>query len=173
MQKYTLYIIILIVSFSCNGNPKEHRVKHDLKNSNLNAKEKDLEKIASELYANKEYAEAKTYYDELIAIDSTNGEYYFKRGFCKSMSLKDNKGAIADYLLAIKYNYRNKQSAYSNIAVLHRSFALFDSHTDQQRIAEYDTAIYFYNEALKIDPQNAKALTGKQEVQEYLKRLNQ
>jgi tetratricopeptide (TPR) repeat protein len=130
-----------------------------------------LEEKANKLYESESYAEAKSLYDTLIAADRANGEYYFKRAYCKSMLSSDDPSVIADYLQAIKHNYSKKQSAYLNIGAEHRFRAVFRSTTNQARKAEYDTALYFYNESLKVDPNNAKALREKQEVLENLKVL--
>ena len=55
------------------------------------------------------------------------------------------------------------------MGVIHRGHAMFNSVTDNDRMAEYDSALYFYNESLKIDPNYTKALNERKEVIEEKK----
>lgn len=156
--------------FSCNHTSNVKTIKSTYTGEDTIINEKELEKKAYELYINKKCSEAIIYYDKLISIDSTKGGYYYKRGYCKTMLLNE-ADAIADFLKAIERNYNQKQLAYLSIGLIHRKTAIFHSTTDYARAAEYDTALYFYNECLKIDPDNVQAIQEKNEVIENLKRL--
>lgn len=138
-------IIICALIFSC----KDNGVKSS---SSKNIDTVDLLKRANYFYAQEEYLQAKQCYDTLISKDSSQGEYFFKRGYSKSMLLYDVYGAIADYQKAIEVNYNKKQKAYLNIGVLLRSQG------------KYDSAIIFINQCLKLDPNNPKALREKEEI---------
>ena len=150
------FLFYIIITFSCHNNSMEPIAGHE------------LAERANEFYENGKYSEAMLLYDSLLSIDSTKGGYYFKRGYCRSM-LSDNDNAIADYLKAIKYNYSQKGAAYLNIGVLHRSRGLFNCSTNDCRTKEYDSALYYYNECLKIDPTDAEAIQEKKAVIEELK----
>ena len=67
-------------------------------------------------YNNKTYGEATNYLDELIRSDSTNGEYYFKRGYCYSNLSKEDL-AFFNYIKAIEYKYAVAESNL-NIAII-------------------------------------------------------
>ncbi|CAN5520169.1 hypothetical protein BH11BAC3_BH11BAC3_13610 [soil metagenome] len=129
--------------------------------------------IANEFYENKNYALAIVYYDSLILMNSIKGGYYFKRAYCKTMLSSDDPTAVADYLKSIEVNYSKKQSAYLNIGVAYQFKALFRSSTDQDKIIQLDSALYFYNQCLKIDPSNNKALQLKEEISNDLTLIRQ
>ena len=130
-----------------------------------------LEERTNDLYQKEQYGKAKLCYDTLIRIDSTKGTYYFRRAYCKSRLSSDDQSVIADYLKSIGHNYEKKQSAYLNIGIEHRFRAVFRCFTVEAKKAEYDTALYFYNECLKIEPNNVKARQEKQEIVKNLKAL--
>ncbi len=134
--------ICLFVILSCNN----------AKKINPSTDTKRMEQRANDLYMSNNYSTAILTYDTLISIDSTKGEYYFKRGYSKTMTSTDNTAALADYFKAIAHNYDNKAKVYSNIGALHRANAVFHCSTNSERIVEYNTALYFYNESLNIDP---------------------
>ena len=107
-------------------------------------------------YKNDDYEKSLKCFDSLIFVNPVNGEYYFKRGYSKSMLL-DDKGAINDYWLAIKYNYNKKSSAFLNIGTLYRASGL------------YDSALYFYDKSIEIDSTYKKAIEEKEEVLKMMK----
>jgi uncharacterized protein YktA (UPF0223 family) len=87
--------------------------------------------------------------------------------------ISDSKiDAILDFFKAINHNYSEKQKAYLNIGTIHRFNAVFRCKTDHDRIAEYDTALYFYNESLKVEHNYAKVLKEKEEVIENFKKIS-
>lgn len=150
------YLTLLIVFFSCGDSLKEKDITTASKGGNAVIDKQKLAERADDFYEKDKYLEAISSYDTLISIDSTNGEYYFKRGYSKSMLLHDAASAISDYFVAIERNYSRKASAYLNIAVLYRNDA------------KYDSALYYYNECLRTDDSNIKAIQGKKEVIEIL-----
>ena len=106
-------------------------------------------------------------------MDSIKGDYYFKRAYCKTMLSPDDPTAVADYLKSTEVNYSKKQSSYLNIGAAHQFKAVFISSTDQERITQLDSALYFYNQCLKIDPNNNKAIQWKEEVNNDLTLIRQ
>lgn len=153
-------IIFLGVMFSCTN-----------KKTNTSTPTKIFAEKANNFYMNEDYQKAVLAYDTLILIDSTKGGYYFKRAYSKDMLNPDDPSVITDYFKAIKHNYSEKQSAYLNIGVVHRFKAIFRCTTDSCRIAEYDSALYFYEESLKINPSFSEAIREKLEVNENLREL--
>jgi len=125
----------LLVAISCNE-VKEKKTSHVFNS-------KPTSERANFYYENKNYDKAIECLDSLISFDSSNGDFFFKRGYSKSM-MPDIIGACEDYKSAIKLDYRRK-SAYLNIGVLLAGSGYCDS------------AVYFINECLKLDPENKKA----------------
>lgn len=152
-----LTFIFLVFIFSCTNIKKTDK--------------RNLLERANNFYANGDYQKAKLAYDTLILTDSTRGGYYMKRAYCKTMLSSDDSTGIADYFIAIKRNYSEKQSAYLNIGSAHRFNAIFRCTTDSCRIVEYELALKFYNESLKIQPDFADALKEKSEAIENLRQL--
>ena len=162
MLKQFIWITILTIFSSCNDS---------LRKNNSGQIFSTLEERANDFYHKDQYDKAKLCYDSLIALDTSKGTYYFKRAYCKSRLSSDDPSIIPDYLKAIQHNYERKQAAYLNIGVEHRFRAVFRCFTNQTKKAEYDTALYFYNECLRIDPDYNEALQEKQEVIEELRLL--
>ena len=160
------YLIVFIPLFSCthSSNDKHPTAKED---STLSPLQK-AEAIADIFFEDGDYSIAIPYFDSLISIDSSKGGYYFKRGYCK-MRLLNDIGAIYDYNIAIERNYSMKHLAYFYIGLIHKSHGLFKNYNNQ--IAEFDSALHFYNLCLEIDPNYESALLEKEKVLEHLKML--
>lgn len=109
-----------------------------------------LAEIAENSYETDQYLEGKLLYDSLIALDSPKSGYYFKRAYCESNISSISQDAINDYLTSIKMNYSRKDLAYVSIGMIY----CFQT--------KYDSAVYCFNECLKIDPLNEYAIKGKQ-----------
>lgn len=119
--------------------------------------ENDLIKKANSYYQNDEFLLAKYFFDTLLLINPLNGEYYYKRAYCKYMLQNDNDGAISDNLNSIKCNYKNKKGAYLGIGTIYRIEG------------KYDSALYFYNKSLEIDSGYKKAKEEKAEILRIIK----
>lgn len=158
MTKRFSCLILFGLLLSCTNNIKKNKTD-------------SLVERANNFYVNENYQKAILAYDTLISIDSTKGGYYMKRGYSKTMVNTDDSSAITDYFTAIKRNYSKKETAYLNIGTAHRFNAIFRCAKDSCRIAEYEIAIKFYNESLKINPNFADALKEKAEATENLRQL--
>lgn len=146
-------LILILFSISCNDLKKEEE------KSQLSTKYVDVKTLAfraNNFYQTGKYLDGKLSYDTLISIDSLKSGYYFKRGYCRMMLLDDDDAAIFDYLKSIKGNYSEKEKAYLNIGVIYRLRN------------NYDSALYFYEECLKVDPNNAQAIKEKKDVSNLL-----
>ena len=170
MFKILISLLLFIVFVSCNNSIKENDKKHASESDNINTDKKNLEEKANDYYMNKKYSEGISSYDKLISIDSNKGGYYFKRGYCKARLLKYTEARL-DYLKSIELNYSQKELAYFDLGLIHRATAVFHSTNEYERITEYNTALYYYNECLKIEPNDTKALKEKKEVIEILNKF--
>ena len=90
----------------------------------------------------------KQCYDSLISHGYTKSGYYFKRAYCKQMLSLDFADAIADYRMSIVLNYSEKNLAFLNIGALYMT------------LHSYDSAIYYFDRCMKIDPNNVKAINN-------------
>ena len=153
-----LFFILFFVA--CNSPLKKTDENQHSAVRNTDSDEKKLSERAYEYLEKKEYLKGILSYDTLISIDSTKGGYYFNRGNCKMMLLNDlsDADAIKDFYRAINCNYSKKQKAYFNIGVIYTS------------IGKLDSALYFYDEGLKIDPRDPIGLRNKKEVSDILKK---
>ena len=109
-------------------------------------------------YNDKQYLDAKKLYDTLIVIDSNKDKYYFRRGVCKT-HIQDYIGAKNDYLKTINMKSENEKRAYLNMGTLYRFFGM------------YDSAMYYYNQSIKLDSNYAKAKEERDELNNLLKEL--
>ena len=151
MKMKFFFIFLIFISACNNATEKKYEEQSTDYNSQTSFDIKSLAKRANSFYEQEDFQKAVISYDSLILVDSTKAGYFFKRGYCKSMLL-DKAAAIPDYKKSIELNYSGKQTAYQNIGELY-----------QLVLRKYDSAIYYYNECLKIEPHNETAIKGKEE----------
>ena len=155
-MKIILSLYSLLVFISCNYSKKEREAGKSL---NLNTDNIDFNKKLAErangLFEKDKFSEAIIAYDNLILVDSLKAGYFFKRGYSKSMLL-DKPGAIADYKKSIALNYSQKESSFQNIGALYSVQA------------KYDSALFYLNECLKLNPTNKVASDLRTEALNYL-----
>jgi tetratricopeptide (TPR) repeat protein len=126
------YLTILIVTGFCACSQAHKGSKRTL-----------LEAQAFYDYDHDKYALAKFYLDTLINLDSTKGEYYFKRAYSRE-KLSDSL-AIDDYQKAITLNY-GVARAYKNMAI------------DMMQVENDSLALILFNKAFKADPSMSSGL---------------
>jgi tetratricopeptide (TPR) repeat protein len=97
---------------------------------------------ANKLYYADNYVDAVAEYSRLINIDSTNGEYYYKRGFSYA-KLLFRKKAIQDFQNAIRFHFKSASACY-NIGV--------NSSYDDDSFA-----LYYFKKSLELDPSLTQA----------------
>lgn len=108
MIRSALILIICFISIvSCKNESQDSSSKPEIDIASL-------EDLANQYYANDNYIEASKVFTALIALDSTNGEYYYKRGYSYGQ-LEKYDLRESDYLKSIEYNYKVKDS-YRNLA---------------------------------------------------------
>jgi tetratricopeptide (TPR) repeat protein len=117
-----------------------------------------LKEKGDSFYRLKEYAQAIKYYDTLIRIDSLNGEYYFKRGYCEAKTFMFPE-STSDYLQAVNLGYR-KATAYFNLGL---NYAIIDD----------SIAIEYFEKSLKEDPGNIDATEEINELRKKRQRVKE
>jgi tetratricopeptide (TPR) repeat protein len=117
-----------------------------------------LKEKGDSFYELKEYAQAIKYFDTLIRIDSLNGEYYFKRGYCEAKIFMFPESA-SDYLQAVNLGYR-KATAYFNLGL---NYAIIDD----------SIAIEYFEKSLKEDPGNIDAAEEIKELRNKRQRIKE
>ena len=108
---YVILIFFLIIEIACNNNSSDNK-RNYYKSSAINKIDKLLIDNMNNAYNIDDYAKALEYLKELINIDSTNGEYYYKIGYCES-GLFNTEESIQAFQKAIDYNYRVVDATFS------------------------------------------------------------
>jgi|GEM_PF-1294146 len=124
-----LFIGIVFFAISCN-NKANHNAAWSVNRIPL------LKAKADSFYNLNEYLQAINYFDTLIRIDSLNGEYYFKRGYCEGKLFRFPE-STGDYLEAVNLGYR-KTTAYFNLGL---NYSIVDD----------SIAINYFEKCLKED----------------------
>lgn len=159
MIKYFKNFLIIIVSifvFSCKNKNGNHS------NEYTNSLEKKLpdNSLLNQMniaYNMDDYYHSIKYLDTLIKNDSTNGEYFYKKGFCES-GLRNTVESIEAYKMAIKYHYRVTDATFSvavNYTLLNDSIAKL-----------------YFEKCLTIDSNYQPAKTQLKVIKEHKKKVD-
>jgi tetratricopeptide (TPR) repeat protein len=125
----TLLILTSILSFfSCQ------KVNNEL----VDNETAELKALADSSYSQNNYVESINLYTELIEIDSTTGEYFYKRGY-SYIQIDSLKLSNIDYHKSASLGYR-KSDAYYNIGLNY----LYELH-DYPLAREYFLRALYYN----------------------------
>lgn len=139
MKSVLEYIIILFFLLAaCNSGETKKVSSHQ--------NEEDIESLIdlSNIYYQLDmHAEALNVFNKIIALDSTRGDIFYRRGYCRAWLL-DYDGSIQDYLKSIELNHRIEH-AYFNIGANYA--AVFND----------SMALKFFSKALELNPHNEKA----------------
>jgi tetratricopeptide (TPR) repeat protein len=103
MNKY-MVLVFLIAEFSCN-NIGNNNPRISYKTSGTHENCELIKSKMNTAYKKDDYQKALYFLQQLVQFDSTNGEYYYKIGYCESGLLNTQKSTDA-YNKAIKFNYR-------------------------------------------------------------------
>ena len=168
MQKSFLYLFLLFSIVSCNNSQDEEIFKNISVEDSVN-KSDEISVMTANMYFDEEmYKLAIPYYDSLIIRYPQKGSFYYKRACSKREVDHNDPSIISDFFKSIELNYSKKEFAFYGIGVTHHFNGLFRSSTEKQMIAEFDSALYYYNECLKIDPKLKEAIKSKEEVSNNL-----
>src|ERR1700744_2128415 len=154
MLKKIKWLFLLILLFSCENGKERSKNTNRKSNSRVDF----LKAIADSLYHGNVYISAIRYFDTLIRLDSGKGEYYYKQGFSYDMVYKQPKlqPAIKDYFKAIELGY-NIEKSYYNLGLSYM-------------FVEDSTAIVYFQNCLKANPNNADAIYLIQQCNERLRK---
>ena len=101
-----------------------------------------LNLLANRYYLGNNYVGAIKLFTELIEIDSSNGEYYYKRGYCNTQ-IDSVEMSTYDYLKSVSYGYRLADSYY-NIGL------------NYLYTFKYSEALKYFKKALELSPNDTK-----------------
>jgi Flp pilus assembly protein TadD len=138
--RYAIGILFTIVIINSCKNTKQKNGDNSIDKEYI----KKIEPIADLAYEQEQYSNSVYIYSKLVSLDSTEGKYYFRRGF-SYMMLQKLDSAIPDYQQAIKLGYK-KSKAYQNIGAVY--FGMLDNDS---------MAIYYFKRAVETDVDNIKA----------------
>lgn len=127
-------IAIIIFLYSCNTDSEssyKKATRNELKN---------LAQQADSLYRINEYGLAIQLFNEIIMTDSSNGELFFKRGYCEAQMYQYHNSS-RDYLKAVELGYK-KGKAYFNLGCVNVCL-----HNDS-------LALKYFIKSHEIDPGN-------------------
>ncbi|HYF31800.1 MAG TPA: hypothetical protein VD993_11835 [Chitinophagaceae bacterium] len=127
-----------LILASCNERRSIHSESPDKPWPNL----LEIKKIMNQHYQEDRYDSAIIYLDQLIATDSSNGEYYYKRGYSHSL-LGNKELSNADFERAISFNH-SVSNAYLNLGLN----AVFDNDS---------LAMIYFKKSVAADSTNQKA----------------
>jgi tetratricopeptide (TPR) repeat protein len=140
MRAFPEYLIITIFLFlvSCRNG--------EIKKASLQQKEEDIEDLIdlSDMYYQLDmHVEALNIFNKIIDIDSTRGDVFYRRGYCRAW-LFDFDGSTQDYLKSIELDHRIEDSYFS-------------IGTNYAAVFNDSMAIKFFSKALELNPHNEKA----------------
>lgn len=113
MKNAIRFLILSLILYGCRHTEKDHY--ESVVYARDSTKWKLLQDTANDYYKNDEYTKSIEYFSKLIVHDSTQGEFYFKRGYSYAMLINKSK-AIDDFKKSLLYNFKNASSCY-NIGV--------------------------------------------------------
>lgn len=147
MKKFNLIFFSAIIScLLCNcvkNTERKQLIVFDSINSLKFISESNLILKAEMAYESSDYLAASKFYSLLIQKDSTNGDFFFKKGFCYAkLGLKDE--AINNFQKAVCLNFRVSDS-YFNISLAYASL-LNDS-----------LALVYINKCILLNPNDKDA----------------
>ena len=151
MKSILLFSIPFCLMLASCGNNQQKKTL----TSQLGEDIEELTVLSDTYYLKDNFEKALPLFDKIIALDSTRGEAYYRRGYCKAQRF-DYDGSTLDYMKSIELNYRKEDSYFSigcNYAAL-----LNDS-----------LAFKFFMKSYELNPFNENA---KREVSRFKKRLS-
>ena len=135
----------MIILFQCKTVDQENSEQADLTFDELLTK-------ANKTYELDDYSRSINLYTQILLVDSTNAEAYYRRAFCKSQLNLDSI-ALIDFLEAAKYDYR-KADCYRNIGIIYAIVLRNDTLATHYLIESY---------TLNPDPEVAQIINDIQE----------
>lgn len=139
MNNRLIPFVLIFVLFQCK---QSSNTKDQLEPSNDTSSYPTTSELLSEannLYVSYNYVEATKLYTQILMIDSTIAEAFYKRGYCRAQQNIDDL-SIKDYLKSAEMNYR-AADAYKNIGITVAIIYLNDS-----------IALHYFHKSYKLKP---------------------
>lgn len=150
MKKIQILIVTVLIGCIQNNN-RDDSPPSDL----LNSRQSDIKNLrleATSKFKAKSYEAALVAYDDLVKLDSLNGEVFFHRARCL-MNLGKFEESVNGYLKSSELDYR-VEDCYYNIGTIYNVLILNDS-----------LALYYFEKALE---ENSRSL----EIKEIIKSIH-
>ncbi|MCH7403876.1 tetratricopeptide repeat protein [Belliella kenyensis] len=150
-----LLIILGVLVLECEVKNKEVKQRLENEQSEITISKEELIEKANSFYDKDDCIKSIKYLTKLIEIDSTNGDFFFKRGFCYA-GIDSLNASTRDYIKAAELEHR-VADAYYNIG-LNYTMQFDDS-----------MALKYFFKALEISPNDHEISN---EVKAAKERLN-
>jgi tetratricopeptide (TPR) repeat protein len=137
-----VYFTILMSVFSCSSNNNNLNKEHTVSDRSGGMEIDSTLNKMNLAYNQDDYKNALIYIHTLIKMDSTNGEYYYKKGYCESGLFNTNE-SIKAYQISIIHHYRVIDATFS-IGVLYS-------------LTNDSIAKSYFEKCLAIDPNYERA----------------
>lgn len=151
MKIFYLRIILFVFTImSCNNIDRKVIPK------STNDKTK-LIQMADSCYQIKDFKKSIELFDQIALLDSTIGELYYKRGYCKAQ-LFDYDGSSKDFIKAFSFKYRMDESLF-NLGCI---FAATSNDT---------LALKYFSKAYELNPNNREAKRQMDQIKRSLENV--
>lgn len=147
MKKQILYVIFISLIISCNDS------KRKVASLSSNNK-KVLITIADSCYSINDFKKSIELFDKIVLLDTTMGEIYYKRGYCKAQ-IFDYVGSSKDFHKAFGLQHREDES-------------LFNLGCNSAAIGNDTLALKYFSEAYELNPNNNSAKEERDRIRRRL-----
>ena len=148
-----LYMVLECLTTSCIQNKNDaHAIKEYTSDTKTNKDTSLLKLNADLLYQGDNYEDAFIEYKRLIKLDSLNGQFHFRVGYCLAQ-LNRHSESVEYYLRSAELKFEEYDSYYS-VGILFYTI-----------LGDDKKALYYFDRCLEIKP-DAK------DVQEIVDKLN-
>lgn len=149
MKKQIFYVIFFIIStISCNNSERKVAL---LSASN----KKGLLAMADSCYSANDFKKSIELFDKIVLLDTTMGEIYYKRGYCKAQ-IFDYNGSSKDFYKAFALKHRVDESLFN----LGCNFAAIGNDT---------LALKYFSKAYELNPNNNSAKEERDRIRKRLR----
>lgn len=139
MKAIVITLTAIMFLYACDSTEQKRVVTEPEENLD------DLIELADLYYNLDNFKEAILLFDRILNMDTTNGEFYFKRAYCNAQ-IYNYKNSNIDYYKAIELNYRTDD-------------AVFNLACNYAATQKDSLALQYFLKAYELNPDNKKALS--------------